>query len=67
MLFLEFEGVDWWWMVVKTSFHIVVSVVSVVSVVRKKDSLDRYNFMKTSRTTAQYNRNDRYNLLYKIG
>ena len=32
----------------------------------EKNSLDRYNFMETSRTNAQYKRNDRYNLLYEI-
>ena len=32
----------------------------------EKNSLDRYNFMETSRTNAQYKRNDSCNLLYKI-
>ena len=41
-----------------------ISVVSVVSY--EKNSWDRYNFMETSRTNAQYKRNDRYNLLYEI-
>ena len=101
----------------KSGFHIVVSVVSVVSVVRKKfigqiklygnlpykcsiqkpkwqiqlfvrdrmnsirpmnffrttdttDTTDttiwKPGFMETSRTTAEYKRNDRYNLLYEI-
>ena len=49
----------------KLGFDIVLSVVSVVSVVRKKIQ-DSYNFMETSRTNAQYKRNDRYNLLYEI-
>ena len=32
----------------------------------EKKSWDSYNFMETSRTNAQYKRNDRYNLLYEI-
>ena len=32
----------------------------------EKNSSDRHNFMETSRTNAQYKRNDRYNLLYEI-
>ena len=48
----------------KAGFHIVVSVVSVVSVVPKK-FIGQMGFMETSRTNAQYNRNERYNLLYE--
>ena len=45
---------------VKPGFHIVVSVV------RKKIHRTDKNFMESSRTNAQYKRNDRYNLLYEI-
>ena len=49
----------------KPGFHIVVSVVSVVSVVRKK-FIGQIQLYGNLRTNAQYKRNDRYNLLYEI-
>ena len=43
----------------KPGFHIVVSVV-------RKKIIGEIQLYGTSRTTAQYNRNDRYNVLYEI-
>ena len=50
----------------KPGFHIVVSVVSVVCRTKKKiHRTDNNNFMETSRTDAQYKRNDIYTLVVR--